>query len=137
MNKAAHRFLKLPFAAMSRVFSPCLQGFASAKIRHFLINISRFTGRKSKDTSTLSRVPIIQKNNEIQQEIEKLKKENARLKAALSESEFECQRLVIINSNLETQLNVANRELGKNIQVLQSLKGEIEELVDNLKNTKQ
>ena len=82
-------------------------------------------------------MPIIQKNNEIQQEIEKLKKENARLKAALSESEFECQRLVIINSNLETQLNEANRELGKNIQVLQSLKGEIEELVDNLKNTKQ
>ena len=82
-------------------------------------------------------MPIIQKNNEIQQEVEKLKKENARLKAALSESEFECQRLVIINSNLETQLNEANRELGKNIQVLQSLKGEIEELVDNLKNTKQ
>ena len=81
-------------------------------------------------------MPIIQKN-EIQQEVEKLKKENARLKAALSESEFECQRLVIINSNLETQLNEANRELGKNIQVLQSLKGEIEELVDNLKNTKQ
>ena len=52
-------------------------------------------------------MPIIQKNNEIQQEVEKLKKENARLKAALS------------------------------IQVLQSLKGEIEELVDNLKNTKQ
>ena len=70
-------------------------------------------------------MPIIQKNNEIQQEVEKLKKENARLKAALSESEF------------ETQLNEANRELGKNIQVLQSLKGEIEELVDNLKNTKQ
>ena len=69
--------------------------------------------------------------------VEKLKKENARLKAALSESEFECQRLVIINSNLETQLIEANRELGKNIQVLQSLKGEIEELVDNLKNTKQ
>ena len=82
-------------------------------------------------------MPIILKNNEIQQEVEKLKKENARLKAALSESEFECQRLVIINSNLETQLNEANRELGKNIQVLQSLKGEIEELVDNLKNTKQ
>ena len=82
-------------------------------------------------------MPIIQKNNEIQQEIEKLKKENARLKAALSDSEFECQHLVIINSNLETQLNEANRELGKNIQVLQSLKGEIEELVDNLKNTKQ
>ncbi|MGN0458348.1 MAG: hypothetical protein ACI4IL_05200 [Eubacterium sp.] len=73
---------------------------------------------------------IVPKNKEIEQ----LKKENARLKAALSEAEYECQRLTIINSNLETQLNEANRELEKNIDVLQSLKGDIETLVEDLKN---
>ena len=67
-------------------------------------------------------------------ELDQLKKENARLKAALSEAEYECQRLSIINSNLESQLNESNRELEKNIDVLQSLKVEIENLVDSLKN---
>ncbi len=67
-------------------------------------------------------------------EIDQLKKENARLMAALSEAEYECQRLTIINSNLEMQLNEANRELEKNIDVLQTLKGDIESLVDSLKN---
>ena len=67
-------------------------------------------------------------------ELDQLKKENARLKAAWSEAEYECQRLSIINSNLESQLNESNRELEKNIDVLQSLKGEIENLVDSLKS---
>ena len=67
-------------------------------------------------------------------ELDQLKKENARLQAALSEAEYECQRLSIINSNLESQLNESNRELEKNIDVLQSLKGEIENLVDSLKS---
>ena len=67
-------------------------------------------------------------------ELDQLKKENARLKAALSEAEYECQRLSIINSNLESRLNESNRELEKNIDVLQSLKGEIENLVDSLKS---
>ena len=67
-------------------------------------------------------------------ELDQLKKENARLKAALSEAEYECQRLSIINSNLESQLNESNRELEKNIDVLQSLKGEIENLIDSLKS---
>ena len=67
-------------------------------------------------------------------EVEQLKKENARLKAALGEAEYECQLLTIINSNLEAQLKESNRELEKNIDVLQSLKGEIETLVDNLKS---
>lgn len=70
----------------------------------------------------------------VNKEVEQLKKENARLKAALSEAEYECQRLTIINSNLEAQLKESNRELEKNIDVLQSLKGEIEALVDNLKS---
>ena len=69
-------------------------------------------------------------------EIEQLKKENARLKAALVESEFECQRLEIINSNLQLQLEESNRELEKNIEVLQGFKSDIENLVDNLKSSK-
>lgn len=68
------------------------------------------------------------------QTIEQLKKENARLKAALSEAEFECQRLDIINSNLKSQLEESNRELEKNIEVLQSLKKEIEGIVNSLKS---
>lgn len=68
-------------------------------------------------------------------EIEQLKKENARLKAALSEAEYECQRLTILNSNLEAQLRESNRELEKNIDVLQVLKGDIESIVNNLKAT--
>jgi len=67
-------------------------------------------------------------------EIEQLKKENARLKAALSEAEFENQRLVIMNNNLENQLAESNRELGENIEVLTGLKGDIENLVNNLKS---
>ena len=68
-------------------------------------------------------------------EIEQLKKENARLKAALSEAEYECQRLTILNSNLEAQLRESNRELEKNIDVLQALKGDIQSIVNNLKAT--
>ena len=67
-------------------------------------------------------------------EIEQLKKEVARLKAALSEAEYENQRLSIINNNLESQLAESNRELGENIEVLQSLKRDIENLVSNLRN---
>ena len=68
-------------------------------------------------------------------EIDNLKKENARLQAALNEANYSCQRLEIINSNLEMQLNEANRELEKNIEVLQSLKKEIENIVSNIKGT--
>ena len=67
-------------------------------------------------------------------EIEQLKKENARLKAALNEAEFENQRLSIMNANLERQLAESNRELEENIEVLQGLKGDIENLVNNLRN---
>ena len=74
-------------------------------------------------------MPLNQKNKEIEQ----LKKENARLKAALNDSEFECQRLSLINSNLEIQPAEANRELETNIQVLQNLKNEIGDIVDKLK----
>ncbi|MBR4241301.1 MAG: hypothetical protein IKI34_02125 [Eubacterium sp.] len=67
-------------------------------------------------------------------EIEQLKKENARLKSALNEAEFENQRLSIINANLERQLGESNRELEENIRVLQNLKGDVENLVKNLKD---
>ncbi len=75
-------------------------------------------------------MPISPKNKDIEQ----IKKENARLKAALAEAEFECQRLEIINANLQVQLEESNRELEKNIEVLQSFKSDIENLVVNLKN---
>lgn len=79
-------------------------------------------------------MPITPKSKEI----EKLKLENARLLGALNDAEYECQRLEIMNTRLEAQLNEANRELEKNIEVLQSLKGQIEGIVDNLKvNEKQ
>ena len=67
-------------------------------------------------------------------ETEQLKKENARLKAALNEAEFENQRLSLINNNLEIQLAESNRELEESIKVLQLLKGDVENLVSNLKN---
>ena len=67
-------------------------------------------------------------------EIEQLKKENARLKSALNQAEFENQRLSIINANLERQLGESNRELEENIRVLQNLKGDVENLVKNLKD---
>lgn len=66
------------------------------------------------------------------EELEKLKLENARLKAALNDAEYECQRFEIINSNLEAQLNEANRELEKNIEILQGFKNEIEVLVKSI-----
>ena len=53
--------------------------------------------------------------------------------AALEEFNFECQRLEIINSNLDFQLKEANRELNQNIAVLQALEEENEELKRKLK----
>ncbi|MBQ7740900.1 MAG: hypothetical protein IJT65_06690 [Eubacterium sp.] len=69
-------------------------------------------------------------------EVEQLKKENARLKAALSEAEFQCQRLEIVNSNLEIQLEESNRELEKNIEVLQGLKKDIDSIVNSINANK-
>ncbi|MCD7872207.1 MAG: hypothetical protein LUG21_02685 [Clostridiales bacterium] len=63
-------------------------------------------------------------------DIDILKEQISRLMAALEDVNFECQRLEIINSNLDFQLKEANRELAQNITVLQSL----EEENENLKN---
>ncbi len=69
-------------------------------------------------------------------EIEQLKTENARLKAALGEAEFQCQRLEILNANLESQLKESNRELEKNIEVLQEFKKNIDNIVSSLSGDK-
>ena len=65
------------------------------------------------------------------EKLKKLEIENARLMAALADAEYECERLVIINSNLERQLSEANRELEKNIEILQGFKNDIEGLVSS------
>ena len=59
-------------------------------------------------------------------DIQKLTDEISRLMAALEDVNFECQRLEIINSNLDFQLKEANRELNRNIAVLQALEEENE-----------
>ena len=60
----------------------------------------------------------------------------ARLLAALEDAEYECERLEIINSNLERQLKEANRELEKNIEILQGFKNDIEGLVSSFEKVK-
>ena len=60
------------------------------------------------------------------EDITKLKEQISRLMAALEDVNFECQRLEIINSNLDFQLKEANRELNRNIAVLQALEEENE-----------
>ena len=66
--------------------------------------------------------------------IKKLKEQISRLMAALEDVNFECQRLEIINSNLDFQLKEANRELNRNIAVLQALEEENEALKKQLDN---
>ncbi len=67
-------------------------------------------------------------------DIELLKEKISRLMAALEDVNFECQRLEIVNSNLDFQLKEANRELARNIAVLQALEEENEKLKKELKN---
>lgn len=66
-------------------------------------------------------------------DIQRLRDEVSRLMAALEDVNFECQRLEIINKNLDFQLKEANRELRQNIAVLQSVEEENEELKKKLK----
>lgn len=60
--------------------------------------------------------------------IDVLKEQISRLMAALEDVNFECQRLEIVNSNLDFQLKEANRELNQNIAVLQATEEENERL---------
>ena len=68
-----------------------------------------------------------------EKDIDVLKEQISRLIAALEDVNFECQRLEIINSNLDFQLKEANRELNQNIAVLQALEEENESLKQRLK----
>ena len=47
-------------------------------------------------------------------DVQKLKDEISRLMAALEDVNFECQRLEIVNSNLDFQLKSVSRELKQN-----------------------
>ncbi len=67
-----------------------------------------------------------------EKDIDMLKEQISRLMAALEDVNFECQRLEIINSNLDFQLKEANRELNQNIAVLQHLEEENEKLRNQL-----
>ena len=69
-------------------------------------------------------------------DVELLKEKISRLMAALEDVNFECQRLEIINSNLDFQLKEATRELNQNISVLQALEEENEELNKKLQECK-
>ena len=60
--------------------------------------------------------------------IDVLKEQISRLMAALEDVNFECQRLELVNSNLDFQLKEANRELNQNIAVLQATEEENERL---------
>ena len=68
-----------------------------------------------------------------EKDIDVLKEQISRLMAALEDVNFECQRLEIINSNLDFQLKEANRELNQNIAVLQALEEENESLKQRVK----
>lgn len=68
----------------------------------------------------------------VEKDIDILKEQISRLMAALEDVNFECQRLEIINSNLDFQLKEANRELNQNIAVLQHLEEENEKLRNQL-----
>lgn len=65
-------------------------------------------------------------------DIQRLTDEISRLMAALEDVNFECQRLEIINSNLDFQLKSVNRELKQNIAVLEALEEENKRLKEEL-----
>lgn len=60
----------------------------------------------------------------MQTDLERLQAEISRLMAALEDVNFECQRMEIVNKNLDFQLKEANRELRQNIAVLEALESE-------------
>ena len=70
-------------------------------------------------------------------ETERLKEEVARLTAALEDANFECQRLEIVNSNLDFIVKESQRELTQNISLLQSLEEENEHLKNTIEKMKQ
>ncbi len=73
----------------------------------------------------------------VNSDIKRLTDEISRLTAALEDVNFECQRLEIINSNLDFQLKSVNRELKQNIAILEALENENKELKAKLRELKQ
>lgn len=65
-------------------------------------------------------------------DINALTNEISRLMAALEDVNFECQRLEIINSNLDFQLKSLTRELKQNIAILEALEEENKKLKEEL-----
>lgn len=65
-------------------------------------------------------------------DIKSLTDEVSRLMAALEDVNFECQRLEIINANLDFQLKSVSRELKQNIALLESLEEENRKLKKEL-----
>ena len=65
-------------------------------------------------------------------DIQRLTDEISRLMAALEDVNFECQRLEIINSNLDFQLKSVSRELKQNIAMLEALEEENKKLKEEL-----
>lgn len=57
-------------------------------------------------------------------DVKELINEISRLMAALEDVNFECQRLEIVNSNLDFQLKSVSRELKQNIAMLETLEEE-------------
>lgn len=69
-------------------------------------------------------------------DVKELINEISRLMAALEDVNFECQRLEIVNSNLDFQLKSISRELKQNIIVLETIESENARLVQENKNLK-
>lgn len=65
-------------------------------------------------------------------DIKALTDEVSRLMAALEDVNFECQRLEIINANLDFQLKSISRELKQNITILEALEEENKKLKEEL-----
>lgn len=65
-------------------------------------------------------------------DIKALTDEVSRLMAALEDVNFECQRLEIINANLDFQLKSISRELKQNIAMLETLEEENKRLKEEL-----
>lgn len=57
-------------------------------------------------------------------DVNELINEISRLMAALEDVNFECQRLEIVNSNLDFQLKSISRELKQNIAMLETFEEE-------------
>ncbi len=65
-------------------------------------------------------------------DVKALTDEISRLMAALEDVNFECQRLEIVNANLDFQLKSISRELKQNIAMLETLEEENKKLRDKL-----